>query len=194
MIAKKTFSFSKAVKTMAAVTFAVAINGCASQPQKDKSDQLVQATGVEVALNKFYKEATNARQIVSSAQGVLVCPTITKAGFVFGGEGGTCTMQINGKTTGYYRASAFKAGLLAGAETYSLLLVFNDADALAKFRDGTRNWQVGGNLSVAVAKKGASGGFDSKTAGAAISAYVYSQQGLMGDISIDGSVFKKLDK
>lgn len=194
MITKKQISYSTVVSTMLAVTFAIVISGCASQPQKDKSDQLVQATGVDVALNKFYKEATNARQIVEGAQGVLVCPTITKAGFVFGGEGGTCSMQINGITTGYYRASAFKAGLLAGAESYSLLVVFNDADALAKFRDGTRNWQVGGNLSVAVAKKGASGGFDSRTSGAAITAYVYSQKGLMGDVSIDGSVFKKLEK
>ena len=126
------------------------------------------------------------------AQGVLVCPKITKAGFVFGGEGGTCAMQINGKTTEYYRGAAFKAGLLAGAESYSLLLVFNDADALAKFREGKRNWQVGGNLSVVVAKKGVNGGFDTKTMGTPISVYVYSQQGFMGDISVDGSTFKKL--
>ncbi|NOQ12961.1 MAG: hypothetical protein GQ583_00580, partial [Methyloprofundus sp.] len=69
---------------------------------------------------------------------------------------------------------------------------FNDINALANFREGTRNWQVGGNLSVSVAKKGASGGFDTKTMGATTTVFVYSQAGLMGDISVDGSTFKKL--
>lgn len=189
---KLTKVITRIASTVAAVAFVAALGGCASAPQKNAGDRLVLETEVGVALDKFYAEATNARKIVNIAQGVLVCPKITKAGFVFGGEGGTCAMQINGKTTEFYRAAAFKAGLLAGAESYSLLVVFNDVEALAKFREGNRNWQVGGNLSVVVAKKGATGGFDTKTMGAPISVYVYSQAGFMGDISVDGSTFKKL--
>ncbi len=193
MKSKKTFSLSNIASTLVAVAFVAIFSGCASSPQKDAGDKQLVDSEVDVALNRFYKEATNARLIVRDAQGVLVCPSITKAGFVFGGEGGTCAMQINGVTKEYYRASAFKAGLIAGAETYSLLLVFNDINALAKFREGNRNWQVGGNFSVAVAKKGASGGFDTKTMGSTTTVFVYSQQGLMGDISVDGSTFKKLE-
>ena len=188
---KKTFSFSSIASTAAAVTFVAAISGCAA-PQKDAGDRNLLENEVDVSLTRFSGEATNARQIVQNAQGVLVCPTITKAGFVFGGEGGTCAMQINGITKEYYRASAFKAGLIAGAEKYSLLLVFNDRTALANFREGDRNWQIGGNLSASVGKKGAQGGFDTKTMGATTTVFVYSQKGLMGDISVDGSTFKKL--
>jgi len=185
-------AFSSIASTVAAGAFVAALSGCASAPQKDAGDRTLVENEVDVALTRFYGEATNARQIVQNAQGVLVCPAITKAGFVFGGEGGTCAMQINGVTKEYYRAAAFKAGLIAGAEKYSLLLVFNDRSALANFREGTRNWQVGGNLSVSVAKKGAQGGFDTKTMGASTTVFVYSQKGLMGDISVDGSTFKKL--
>ncbi|RLA25482.1 MAG: hypothetical protein DRQ62_02450 [Gammaproteobacteria bacterium] len=185
-------AFSSIASTVAAVTFVAALSGCASSPQKDAGDQKLLQNEVDVALTRFYAEATNARQIIQNAQGVLVCPTITKAGFVFGGEGGTCAMQINGATKEYYRAAAFKAGLIAGAEKYSLLLVFNDVNALAEFREGIRNWQVGGNLSASVGKKGAQGGFDTKTMGATTTIFVYSQKGLMGDISVDGSTFKKL--
>ena len=192
MKSKKAFSITSIASTIAAGAFVAALSGCASAPQKDAGDRKVLDTEINVALTRFYGEATNARQIVQNAQGVLVCPTITKAGFVFGGEGGTCAMQINGVTKEYYRASAFKAGLIAGAEQYSLLLVFNDRTALANFREGERNWQVGGNLSVAVGKKGAQGGFDTKTMGATTTVFVYSQKGLMGDISVDGSTFKKL--
>ena len=185
-------AFLNIKSVVATVAFVAALSGCASSPQKDAGDRQIQKVSVDVALTEFYRQATNARQIVQNAQGVLVCPNVKKAGLVFGGEGGTCSMQINGVTNEYYRIAAFKAGLIAGAESYSLLLVFNDVSALANFREGNRNWQVGGNLSISVAKKGASGGFDSKT-GTAITAYVYSQQGLMGDISIDGSTFKKLE-
>ena len=189
---KKAFSFSSIATTVAAATFVATLSGCASSPQKDAGDRKLVENEIDVALTRFYGEATNARSIVRDAQGVLVCPTITKAGFVFGGEGGTCAMQINGVTKEYYRASAFKAGLIAGAEKYSLLLVFNDRNALATFREGTRNWQIGGNLSASVGKKGAQGGFDTKTMGATTTVFVYSQKGLMGDISVDGSTFKKL--
>lgn len=185
-------AFSSIASTAAAVTFVAALSGCASSPQKDAGDQKLLENEINVALTRFYAEATNARQIVQNAQGVLVCPSITKAGFVFGGEGGTCAMQIGGVTKEYYRASAFKAGLIAGAEKYSLLLVFNDRNALAEFREGDRNWQVGGNLSASIGKKGAQGGFDTKTMGATTTIFVYSQKGLMGDISVDGSTFKKL--
>lgn len=190
MKSKKTFS--SIASTVAAVTIVAALSGCASSPQKDAGDQKLIESEVNVALTRFYAEATNARQIVQNAQGVLICPSITKAGFVFGGEGGTCAMQINGVTKEYFRASAFKAGLIAGAEKYSLLVVFNDRNALAEFREGNHNWQVGGNFSVAVGKKGAQGGFDTKTMGATTTVFVYSQKGLMGDISVDGSNFRKL--
>ena len=189
---KKAFSFSSIATTVVAATFVTTLSGCASSPQKDAGDRKLVENEVDVALTRFYGEATNARSIVRDAQGVLVCPTITKAGFVFGGEGGTCAMQINGITKEYYRISAFKAGLLAGGETYSLLVVFNDRSALAEFREGDRNWQIGGNFSASVGKKGPQGGFDTKTMGATSTVFVYGQKGLMGDISVDGSTFKKL--
>ena len=192
MKSKKAFSFSSIASTVAAGAFVAILSGCASSPQKDAGDRKLLENEINVALTRFYGEATNARQIVRDAQGVLVCPEITKAGFVFGGEGGTCAMQIGGVTKEYYRAAAFKAGLLAGAEKYSLLVVFNDRNALANFREGTRNWQIGGNFSAAVGKKGAHGGFDTKTMGTTATVFVYGQKGFMGDISVDGSTFKKL--
>lgn len=193
MMKSNPLSASRIAVTVAAVAFVATLTGCAS-PAKDMGKQHEVESDVNTALTEFYGEASNARQIVTNAHGVLVCPKITKGGFVIGVEGGTCAMQIKGKTTEYYRTTSLKAGLLAGVESHSLLLVFNDTAALAKFREGKRNWQVGGNFSVAVAKKGASGGFDTKTMGAPVTAFVFSEAGLMGDLSLDGSTFKKLEE
>lgn len=166
-------------------------SGCAS-PAKDMAKQNQVESDVDAAFTEFQREAPSAWPIVENANGVLMCPKVAKAGFVVGVEGGTCAMRINGKTAEYYRTSSLKAGLLAGVESHALLLTFNTPDALAKFREGNRNWQVGGNLSVAVAKKGASGTYDTKTMKDPVTAFVFSEAGLMADLSLDGSTFKKL--
>jgi len=177
---------------VAAAALIASLSGCAS-PAKDMAKQSQVETDVDLALAEFKRDAPSAWPIVEKAQGLLVCPKVAKAGFVVGVEGGTCAMRIGGKTTEYYRTSSLKAGLLAGVQSHSLLLTFNTPDALAKFREGNRNWQVGGNLSVAVAKKGASGAFDTKTMKDPITGFVFSEAGLMADLSLDGSTFKKLE-
>ena len=177
---------------IAGVALIASLSGCAS-PAKDMAKQSQVETDVDLALAEFKRDAPSAWPVVQNAQGLLVCPKVAKAGFVVGAEGGTCALRINGKTAEYYRTSSLKAGLLAGVQSHSLLLTFNTADALAKFREGTRNWQVGGNLSVTVAKKGATGAFDTKTLNDPITGFVFSEAGLMADMSLDGSTFKKLE-
>ena len=57
---------------------------------------------LQAALAEFYNEEPNAREIVENADGVLVCPKVTKVGLIIGVDGGTCAMQIDGKTVEYY--------------------------------------------------------------------------------------------
>lgn len=189
MTIKQTLSLSAMI---AGVALIASLSGCAS-PAKDMAKQSQVETDVDLALAEFKRDAPSAWPVVQNAQGLLVCPKVAKAGFVVGVEGGTCALRINGNTAEYYRTSSLKGGLLAGVQSHSLLLTFNTADALAKFREGTRNWQVGGNLSVTVAKKGATGAFDTKTLQDPITGFVFSEAGLMADMSLDGSTFKKLE-
>jgi lipid-binding SYLF domain-containing protein len=73
-----------------------------------------------------------------------------------------------------------------------MILVFNDQAALDKFREGDRKWEVGADLSVTVAKIGATGKLDTTKMQAAVVALVFGEKGLMGDLSLEGSNFKKL--
>lgn len=190
MTQKRTLALSSIIAGAALIA---SLSGCAS-PAKDMDKQNQVEQDVDAALVEFKRDAPSAWPIVENAEGILMCPKVAKAGFVVGVEGGTCAMRIDGTTAEYYRTSSLKGGLLAGVQSHSLLLTFNTPDALAKFREGNRNWQVGGNLSVAVAKKGASGTFDTKTLKDPISAFVFSEAGLMADLSLDGSTFKKLEE
>jgi lipid-binding SYLF domain-containing protein len=145
------------------------------------------------AVAEFQKKTSGSEALLNDAKGVLVCPKITKAGFMIGIEGGKCVMREGGKTVDYYANRAGKFGWLAGIQWYSLILVFNDQEALDKFRTGKRDWEVGVDASVAVAKVGASGSLDTTNLKKPIVAYTFGEKGLMADLSLEGAVFKKLE-
>jgi lipid-binding SYLF domain-containing protein len=58
--------------------------------------------GVNATLDRFYRQIPGAREVSARATGVLVFPTIIKAGFGVGGEYGEGAMRVGGKTVGYY--------------------------------------------------------------------------------------------
>ena len=147
----------------------------------------------KATLAKFKADTKGADAVLASAKGVLVCPTMTKGGFVFGYEGGTCVLTSGSDKPLYYGSSALKAGLLVGVERYSMILVLNTAEALAKFTSGAREWELGVDASVAVAKLDAGGAIDTTNLQKDIVAFIFGEKGLMGDVSFQGSRFKKLD-
>ncbi len=148
---------------------------------------------VASTLAKFNADQPGAKEIIDAAKGVLVCPTITKGGFIFGAAGGTCALQMDGKTVDYYGYGAIKWGFLAGAQSYSMIMVFNTDAALGKFRSSKRDWEIGADVAVAVGEKGKTGKLTTTNMRSAIVAFVFGEKGVMGDASIDGGRFKRID-
>lgn len=150
-------------------------------------------TEVAMTVGKFQSEQPGATEILEAAKGVLVCPTITKGGFIFGAAGGTCALQVGGATVDYYGYGAVKWGFLAGVKSYSMIMVFNTDAALGKFRSSKREWKIGGEVSVAVGTVGKTGKLDTTNIRSAIVAFIFGETGVMGDASIDGGRFKRID-
>jgi len=149
---------------------------------------------VNATMATFLKEQPDASDIMGKARGTLVCPKITKGGFGFGAAHGKCELFVSGQTKDYYGYSAVKWGFLAGISSYSLIMVFNDEAALGKFRSDNREWEVGADVNVAVAKKGAGGVLDTNNVKEPVVAFIFGEKGLMADASLKGGRFKKLDK
>jgi lipid-binding SYLF domain-containing protein len=74
-----------------------------------------------------------------------------------------------------------------------MILVFNTPQALAKFTSESREWEVGADASVAVAKMGAEGSLDTTNLKRDIVSFIFGGKGLMADASFEGSRFKKQD-
>jgi lipid-binding SYLF domain-containing protein len=150
-------------------------------------------TDVQYALKTFYNLAPGNQELVSKAAGVLVFPTVMKAGFVVGGEYGEGALQMGGKPVEYYSIASASFGLQIGAQARSEVILFMDKDVLENFRhqDG---WSAGIDGSIAVIDTGAGKGVSTETAKEPIIAFIFSNKGLMGNLSLEGSKFSKINR
>ena len=147
----------------------------------------------KATLAKFQADTKGAEEVFANAKGILVCPKITKGGFIIGLESGECVLTKGAPKPIFYGTSALKGGLLAGLAWYSMILVLNTDAAVAKFTSDTREWEMGVDASVAVATVGAGGSLDTTNLKKDIVSFIFGNKGLMGDVSFEGSRFKKLD-
>jgi lipid-binding SYLF domain-containing protein len=146
---------------------------------------------VDVALDRFVKDVKGGEEFLKAAKGVLVIPRVVQAGFIVGGKYGDGALRIGGKSVGYYNLTAGSVGLQIGAQQSNVLLCFMDETALKKFR-ASKGWQVGVDGSVALVNMGAGGSVDTTKLKEPIVGFVYGQQGLMADISLEGLKFTKI--
>ena len=144
-------------------------------------------------LKKFKTDTKGTEGVFSNAKGILVCPKIRKAGLGVGFERGKCVLTMGAEGKLYYLTSALKAGAILGAASHSMILVMNTDEVLAKFTGGKREWEFGIDASVAVAKVGVGGDLDTTNLKKDIVSFIFGEKGLMGDLSWEGSRFKKLD-
>jgi lipid-binding SYLF domain-containing protein len=174
----------------AIMALGVALSGQAMADMTAKEAADLNAAA-KATLTKFQAQTKGAEAVFANAKGVLVCPKITKGGLVIGVESGDCVLTSGAPAPIYYGTTAVKAGLLVGVESYSMIMVMNTPESVAKFTSGQREWEVGADASVAVAKMSAGGTLDTTNLKAAIVTFIFGGQGLMGDASFSGSRFKK---
>ena len=148
---------------------------------------------VDVSLEKFEKEVDGAKQFLANAKGLLVFPTVIKAGVGFGGEYGEGALRIKGKTVDYYNTMAGSFGLQFGAQFKTILLVFLDEEALTRFRK-SEGWTVGVDGSVAVIVIGAGMSLDSSKLNQPIVGFILDQKGLMYNLTLEGAKMTKISE
>jgi lipid-binding SYLF domain-containing protein len=147
---------------------------------------------VDSALSKLHAQAAGSREMTGKAKGVLVFPTVVSAGLGVGGSYGQGALRVGGKTDGYYSTTAASVGLLAGADSKAVFVLFMTQDALDKFR-ASKGWTAGADASVTMLKVGASAAIDTQTAQQPVVGYALSNAGLMANLSLDGTKVSKLD-
>jgi lipid-binding SYLF domain-containing protein len=148
---------------------------------------------VNATLDTFYREVGSGKELVKKSRGILVFPSVVKAGIGIGGEHGEGALRINGRTVDYYSTTSASIGFQLGVQSKSIVLLFMTGDALSKFRN-SEGWKVGVDGSVALIKVGAGGSVDSNNITDPIIGFVFGQKGLMYNLTLEGSKLTKIKK
>jgi lipid-binding SYLF domain-containing protein len=146
----------------------------------------------DAALSRLYEQARDSRDLVSRAQGVLIFPAVVSGGFIVGGAGGRGVLRKGGKSVSYWRMAEASVGLLAGAQSQAVFLLFMTPDALARF-ESSSGWTAGADGSVALISIGADARITTQTAQQPIVGFVLTNSGLMANLSLNGNRITRLD-
>jgi len=145
------------------------------------------------ALENLYRLNPNARLLRDKAHGVLVFPSILKAGFMFGGQIGEGALFRAGKVAGFYNSVAASYGFQAGAQVFGYALFFMSDSALA-YLDKSEGFELGSGPSLVVLDQGAAKSLTSTTLTQDVYAFIFDQKGLMGGMGIQGSKITRVSK
>ena len=143
-------------------------------------------SGAESSLSRLYREARGSEELVQSARGVLVFPNFVSAGFIVGGASGQGVLREGGKPVSYHRMTEGSVGLLAGAQSQAVFILFMTDDALARFKS-SNGWTVGADANVTLLTVGADARVTGRTAQQPVVGFVLTNSGLMGSLSLSGS-------
>jgi lipid-binding SYLF domain-containing protein len=135
-----------------------------------------------------------SQRYVNKAAGILVFPSVVKAGIGIGGEYGEGALLVGGRIVEYYSVAGASIGLQFGAQARAQIIAFMTPKALASFR-AAKGWKAGVDGSVALITLGAGGEVLTPDADKqAVIGYVYGSKGLMYNLSFEGQKYSKLKR
>jgi lipid-binding SYLF domain-containing protein len=135
------------------------------------------------------KDANDQRALLRRAKGVIICPQVFKAGFILGGQGGSCVMSghaANGWTApAFYGLGSGSIGLQIGIQDAQIVFIILTEKGLQALLDS--QFKFGADASIAVATVGV-GIQGSTTAALQADVVAFSlTRGLYAGLTLDGS-------
>ena len=146
---------------------------------------------VYATLNSFESQIVGARELASKAAGILVFPSVVRAGIGFGGEYGEGLLIIRGRPGGYYNLISASFGFQLGVQERSVIIMFMTDEALDGFEAGA-GWKVGVDGSVAIVTLGGGGSIDTDKITDPIIGFILDPKGLMLNLTLEGSKISRI--
>lgn len=141
---------------------------------------------VTEAMAEFHTLVNGSEELLGKASGVLIFPSIKKAGIGIGGESGSGSLIVDDITVAYYRSSSASIGFQLGYQERTQMLIFMTDESLATFRHSD-NWEIGADASVALITLDAGGRLNTETISDPVIAFVFGATGLMYNLTLEGT-------
>lgn len=178
---------SKLVWPVAAVLSLAAATVNADASDQAKAEEVVTEANATLQDFRDDPDMTWFREHIKDAKAVLIVPTLVKAGFIFGGSGGTGVVSVHDEKAGGWSYPSFATigsvswGLQAGGEAAQVVLMA----MTDKGRDSllSTKAQLGADASVAAGPVGAG------AQAATVDILQFSRtKGIFGGLTLEGSV------
>jgi lipid-binding SYLF domain-containing protein len=148
---------------------------------------------VNATLTKFFNRVGGARELAAKANGILVFPSVVKAGMGIGGEYGEGALRVGGRTVAYYNTVSASFGFQLGVQERSIVIMFMTPSALDKFQHSD-GWKVGVDGSIAIVTLGVGGSIDTTKITKPVIGFILDPKGLMYNLTLEGSKITRIDR
>src|SRR5215210_9121931 len=126
----------------------IALYGIVALAPRSEAASAVQIdASVDATLRSFENQIGGARELANKAAGILVFPSVVKAGIGFGGEYGEGLLLVHQRPAGYYNLLSASFGFQLGVQERSIIIMFMTDQALAGF-ERRAGWKIGVDGSV----------------------------------------------
>ncbi len=171
----------------------IATAGFVAAPAFAQSEQQQLVNAAEATLNNFLRdpEMSWLQQNIHRVRGVLIAPSIVKAGFIFGGSGGRAVLiaREGGKWRGpaFYTMATASVGFQAGVSVSEAVTLVTTEKALNALM--AASFRLGGDASIAAGPVGAGAKSDIVADFVAFSR----ARGIYGGVNLNGTLVNLSD-
>ncbi len=158
--------------------------GCSTAPKSEAGKEDLEQSA-QTALARMQEHDPNIDDMIEKGNGYVIFPNAGKGAFVLGGGYGKGVVYDDaGTQIGFADITQLSAGAQIGGQSFSELIVFENADALNKFKNNQLTF--GANASAVILKKGAAsaGSFQD-----GFLVYVLPKAGAMAEAAVAGQKF-----
>ena len=133
---------------------ALGLVGCSTEPKTEEAKASLH-DDVQSTLNDFSRTDSGFKGFLNRGAGYVVFPSVGKGGLGVGGAYGHGEVYQNEKMIGFADLTQASIGLQAGGQAFSEVIVFENQDALNKFKNNKLEFAA--NASAVAVTSGASG-------------------------------------
>lgn len=148
---------------------------------------------IDETLKRFSASIKGGDAFLTKSEGVLVFPSVVKAGFAVGGEYGEGALLVEDEIVDYYSTAGASFGFQLGAQRKALVIAFMTDESLFHFKNSS-GWKVGVDGSVALLEWGVGEDINSLDISSPVVGFVFDNEGLMYNLTLEGAKFTKLPK
>jgi lipid-binding SYLF domain-containing protein len=172
----------------------MAVLAWSAAPAQAQTEQQTLVDRATLTVQEMFSDQVNpdGRRILKDAKGIMICPRVFKAGFIIGGQAGSCVLigrQGGWTNPAFYGFGSGSIGFQIGVQDAQIAFIVLTEKGLSALMDS--QFKIGADASVAVATFGA-GVSGATTAALRADIVAFAQaRGLFAGIALDGSLISQ---